>query len=77
MASRREVEVESFQCSRLAGIAHVIREYVSLPGTGFREVAKIDCKHKNRCGVVTWVGNAGTPDWNKCVHPELKRRAGT
>lgn len=76
MASRREVEVESFQCSRLAGIAHVAREFVSLPGTSFREVARIDCKQKDRCGVVTWAGNAGTPEWTKCVHPALNRRTG-
>jgi len=42
MASRREVDIESFQCSRPASPT----SSACMSGTSFREIAKIDCKHK-------------------------------
>ncbi len=71
MGARRDIEVES--CS-VAGSALRRTSSAStscFPALPFGMLRRLTCNHKDRCGVVT---RRGTPDWTKCVHPELRNQ---
>jgi hypothetical protein len=77
MMSKREIQYEVFNCSKMGAKVKITREVLIHRSSGTGEIdakftTSIDCDHKTDCGVGKASGLSISYDWTKCVHPDLK-----
>jgi hypothetical protein len=77
---RDEIEYQDFPCSRLDGeiaavtVTYRVGELSRDDGASeVRAVKGADCDDKKRCGVGVTHGLSTKFEWERCVHPILRR----
>ena len=73
MQAHTEKTRESFDCSKLDGIATIVRTHIVTPDGSTTKGRAHDCENCMQCGIAHRnEGGLGIDiHWEECVHPEL------
>lgn len=67
----KEVKEEQFNCSLMEREVVIVREMLRHK-SGCQKLIEIGCKFMPSCKITTHYGGTQTPDYSKCVHPDLR-----